>query len=121
VLNNLIINNSAALNDLGRYSETIKYMEEKLRHCENAQMHKIIADAYFHIGVVDKAVYHYERATKLNPLLDEAFYNLAVILYQQESFFNARMNIDKALQLQNNNYYIELRSHIEERIQMNAK
>jgi tetratricopeptide (TPR) repeat protein len=69
-------------------------------------MHKIVADAYFSIGVVDKAVYHYERATKLNPQLDEAYYNLAVILYQQNSFFNAKMNIDKALKLSKNNFYI---------------
>lgn len=68
-------------------------------------MHKIMADAYFNIGVVDRAVYHYERATKLNPQLDEAFYNLAVILYQQESYFNAKMNIDKALHLRKDNYY----------------
>lgn len=69
-------------------------------------MHKIIADAFFSIGVMDKAVYHYERATKLNAKLDEAYYNLAVILYQQDSFFNAKMNIDKALALKTNPYYL---------------
>ena len=69
-------------------------------------MHKIIADAYISIAVIDKAVYHYERSTKLNPKLDEAYYNLAVILYQQQSFFNAKMNIDKALHLSKNNHYI---------------
>lgn len=96
-------------------------MEERLRSCENDRMHKIIADAFFSIGVVDKAVYHYERATKLNAELDEAYYNLAVILYQQNSFFNARMNIEKALLKSTNPNYLELRHHIEERIQMNAQ
>jgi tetratricopeptide (TPR) repeat protein len=112
----LAINCSAALNELGRYSETIKCMEERLRHSENDLMHKNIADAFFSIGVMNKAVYHYERATKLNAKLDEAFYNLAVILYQQDSFFNAKMNIDKALWLNKNSHYLELRSYIEERI-----
>ena len=33
----------------------------------------------------------------MNDKFDEAYYNLAVILYNQSSYFNAKMNITKAL------------------------
>ncbi len=64
---------------------------------ENDKLHKNMGDAYYSINVLDKATYHYEKAIQVNSHLDEAFFNLAVILYRQESFFNAKMNIEKAL------------------------
>jgi hypothetical protein len=29
----------------------------------NPKLHKNLGDAYHHIGVIDKAIYHYEKAT----------------------------------------------------------
>lgn len=84
-------------------------------------MHKNIADAYYNINVLDKAIYHYERAIKSNSQFDEAYFNVAVILYRQESYFNAKMNIEKALTInKTEENYLELHSHIEERISMNG-
>jgi tetratricopeptide (TPR) repeat protein len=44
---------------------------------------KNIADAYHNVGMTDKAIYHYEKAIKLNAKFDEAYYNLSVLLYLQ--------------------------------------
>ena len=55
----LLVNKSAALNNLGRYSETIKLLEEQAKHSDNDKIHKTIADAYNSINVLDKAIYHY--------------------------------------------------------------
>jgi rhomboid protease GluP len=84
-------------------------------------MHKNIGDAYYNMSLTNKAVYHYEKAITLNDKYDEAFYNLAVILYTQESYFNAKMNIDKAIALQpDNDQYQELLLAVKERILMNS-
>jgi rhomboid protease GluP len=116
----LVVNKSGALNNLGRYSEAIKLLEEYLKVGENDKIHKNIADAYYNINVLDKAIYHYERAIKYNSQFDEAYFNVAVILYRQDSFFNAKMNIEKALRINNTQeHYLELHSHIQERISMN--
>ena len=42
----------------------------------------------------------YERATKLNPSLDEAFYNMAVCLMRMGELRRARMSIVRALEQQ---------------------
>ena len=87
---------------------------------ENDKLHKNLADAYYNIRVADKAIYHYEKAIRINSNLDEAHYNLSVLLYLQKSYFNAKMNIDKALQISSaNEDYRELLAHIEEKIQCN--
>ena len=66
-------------------------------------MYKNLGDAYYNKGITDKAIYNYEKAIKLNSKYDEAFYNLAVMLYIQKSYFNAKMNIDKAIACSNKN------------------
>lgn len=66
-------------------------------------MHKNLGDALFNLGNNDRAIYHYERATKIDEKYDEAYYNLAVMLYLQESYYNAKMNIDKAVRYQPKN------------------
>jgi Flp pilus assembly protein TadD len=69
------------------------------------------------LGDKDNAIYHYEKATQLNSKYDEAYYNLAVMLYLQESYFNALMNIEKAVNIQSQNVtYTELKAAIKERI-----
>ena len=44
-------NKAAALNVLGRYSESIMILEEYLVHFEHAKMYKNLGDAYFFIGI----------------------------------------------------------------------
>lgn len=76
-------NKSAALNILGRYSESIVILEKCLRCREKDYFYKNLGDAYFSISIYDKAIYNYEKALKLNESYDEAQYNLAVCLYIQ--------------------------------------
>jgi tetratricopeptide (TPR) repeat protein len=91
------------LNSLGRYSETVSFLTTKIDYLDSDKLHKCMGDALFNLGMIDRAIYHYEKATKLNDKYDEAYYNLAVILYLQESYFNAKMNIDKAIRWQAKN------------------
>lgn len=80
-----------------------------------------MGDALFNLGMNDRAIYHYEKATKINDKYDEAYYNLAVILYLQESYFNAKMNIDKAIRNNSKNpTYLQLLSAINERMVNNS-
>lgn len=62
-----------------------------------------MADAYFSISIYEKAVHNYEKAIKMNPNLDEAYYNLAVCLYMQGNFIEAQLNIQKALKISHKN------------------
>ena len=57
----LIISNNkaAALNVLGRYSESIMILEGCLSHREKDYLFKNLGDAYFSISIYDKAIYNY--------------------------------------------------------------
>ena len=90
-------NKAASLNVLGRYSESIVVLEGCLRHREKDYLFKNLGDAYFSISIFEKAIYNYEKALKLNDGYDEAHYNMAVCLYMQENYFNAKLAIKKAL------------------------
>lgn len=68
----------------------------KFRH-NNARLLKNLADAYYSIGNFEKSNYYYEKAVTLEDSLDEAHYNLAVSLFVQENYHNAKFAIMKAL------------------------
>lgn len=59
------INKSAALNKLGRYSESIVILEECLKFKQQAKLFKNLGDAYFSIGIFEKSNYYYEKAVGL--------------------------------------------------------
>ena len=61
----LNINKSAALNKLGRYSESIVILEECLKFKQQAKLFKNLGDAYFSIGIFEKSNYYYEKAVGL--------------------------------------------------------
>ena len=42
---------------------------------------------------------NYEKAVKLDPEYDEAFYNLAVTQFMQEEFTSALLNIREAVRI----------------------
>lgn len=70
---------------------------------------KNLADAYYSIGIYEKAIYNYENAVQLNPNLDEAHYNMAVCLFLQANYHHSQLSIDKALKLSpDNTHYKEL-------------
>lgn len=79
----LIINKSSALNMLGRYSESIVVLEECLKNKPHEKIYKNLGDAYFSIGILEKAGYYYEKAVSKADSYDEAHYNLAVCLFSQ--------------------------------------
>jgi tetratricopeptide (TPR) repeat protein len=99
----------------------VSFLTEKVNTSDNDKLHKNMGDALFNLGNIDRAIYHYEHATKLNDKYDEAYYNLSAILYLQESYFNAKMNIQKALHYQPcNPVYLELSVAIGTRIKQNS-
>ena len=59
---------------------------------------------------------NYEKAVKLDPEYDQAFYNLAVTQFMQEEYTSAMINIKEALRIdgQNENY-VELEREIVKR------
>ena len=60
---------------------------------------KNLGDAYFSIGIYEKAAFNYEKAVVLNSEFDEAYYNLAVSLFMQGYMNECKLNIEKALRL----------------------
>ena len=76
-----------------------------------------MADAYYSIGIYEKAIYNYENAVRLNNHLDEAYYNMGVCLYLQENYKSAQLHVHKALVLSpDNQNYIELESELKKKI-----
>jgi tetratricopeptide (TPR) repeat protein len=62
-----------------------------------------LGDAYFSIGIYEKAIYSYENAIKINNVMDEAYYNLSVCLFLQEKFYEAKFNVEEAVKLNSEN------------------
>jgi tetratricopeptide (TPR) repeat protein len=82
---------------LGRYSESIVVLEKCLKFRRKHYFYKNLADAYFSLGIPEKAVMNYEKAVRLDPQYDEAYYNLAVCEFLQSEYMSAQLNIDQAL------------------------
>ena len=62
-----------------------------------------MGDSYFSIGIYEKAAFNYEKAVTLNNEMDEAYYNLAVCLFLQGFFNECKLNVQKALRVNNKN------------------
>lgn len=61
---------------------------------------------------------NYEKAVRLDPGYDEAFYNLAVTQFLQEEYSSAKLNIDQATRIDCvNPAYKELAGEIAKRIE----
>jgi tetratricopeptide (TPR) repeat protein len=92
-------NKAAALNMLGRYSESIGILEKCLAFAKRDVYYKNLGDAYFSIAIFEKAIFNYESALRLNNQMEEAYYNLAVCYYMQEHLHEAQLNISEALKI----------------------
>jgi tetratricopeptide (TPR) repeat protein len=79
-------NKAAALNMLGRYSESIGILERCLAYSKRDIYYKNLADAYFSIAIYEKASRNYEQAIQLNSYFEEAYYNVAVCYYMQDHY-----------------------------------
>lgn len=103
---------------LGRYSESIVVLEKCLKFRRKHYFYKNLADAYFCLGIPEKAAMNYEKAIRLDPGYDEAFYNLAVTQFIQEEYTSSKLNIDNALKLDSTNEsYRELEREVSKRLE----
>lgn len=46
---------------------------------------------------------NYEKAVRLDPAYDEAYYNLAATQFIQQEYTSSKLNIDNALKIDPNN------------------
>ena len=84
-------------------------LEKCLRSRRKNYFYKNLADAYFCLGIPEKASMNYEKAVKLDTEYDEAYYNLAVTQFMQEEYTSAMMNIGYAVKIDpENETYLEL-------------
>jgi tetratricopeptide (TPR) repeat protein len=103
-------NKAAALNLLGRYSESIGVLERLLEKGGRDVLYKNLGDAYCSIGIYEKAIINYERGIQMNSEMEEAYYNLAVCYYMQEHLSEGRNNIEAALRINpDNEEYVQLK------------
>ena len=76
-------------------------------------LYKNLGDAYFNLGIVEKAVINYENATILNDDNHEALYNLAVCLFMQKNYDSSKLKVQRAMMMDHNNdSYLELYKQI---------
>lgn len=102
---------------LGRYSEAIPLLERCIQVKEIDRLFKNLADAFFMIGIYEKAAYNYEKAIAINGSTAEAHYNLAVCMYAQENYYNALLCIENALKLSpKETGYSELKDEIKQKL-----
>lgn len=107
----LFLNNkSAALNSLGRFSETVKILSA----CEplNEMGLKNLGNAYYGLGFLDHAISLYRKYLEDN-YDDEVYYNLGGCLYLIGEIEAAKMAIETALVSQPENVlYLDLQAQI---------
>lgn len=96
-------NKAAALNALGRYSESISFLEKIVMKDGRDIEFKNLADAYFCIGIHEKAILNYQKAVLMNPTMHEAEYNFALCLYMVGEMKEAKRRVQKAITLNPHN------------------
>lgn len=84
---------------LGRYSQSIVLLEESLQFKQTDRLYKNLGDAYCSVGIYEKAIQNYDRTIEINDKYDEVHYNLAVCLFLQQNYHQAKFAIVRALQL----------------------
>ncbi len=66
-------------------------------------MYKNLGDAYFNLGIVEKAIINYENSLVLNDDNHEALYNLGVCYYLQKNYDSSKLKVQRALMLDHEN------------------
>lgn len=98
----------------GNDAEAIRELKKALTlQPDYPDLHNYLGIAYGNAGMVDDAIEEFETALKINPKYIKARLNLALVLYENERYPEAKSNIEAVLQVQPenqlaNNLYAEL-------------
>lgn len=84
------------------YPDAVDYYEAALKKGERAQLHNKIGIADLQMLKINAAKKQFERATKVDPTIAEAFNNLGVADYVQMNFKGAIKNYEKAIKINPN-------------------
>lgn len=68
----------------GKSWEAMEQLKELTEHYpQNAHVHKLLGNAYFHMGLLDWAIESYRKAIRLDSKYIDAHYDLGVALYHR--------------------------------------
>ena len=92
----------------GRPDDSIRALKELLdQQPENAEAHFLLAADYAEIALLDKAVSHYDQALHLNPALDLARIQFALLHTAMDNIDDAAAVLDPFLKAETATYYTD--------------
>jgi tetratricopeptide (TPR) repeat protein len=88
----------------GNDAEAIRELKKAITlQPDYPDLHNYLGIAYGNAGMVDDAIEEFETALKINPKYIKARLNLALVLYENERYPEAKSNIEAVLQVQPEN------------------
>jgi len=88
----------------GNDAEAIRELKKAITiQPDYPDLHNYLGIAYGNAGMVDDAIEEFETALKINPKYIKARLNLALVLYENERYPEAKSNIESVLQVQPDN------------------
>jgi tetratricopeptide (TPR) repeat protein len=99
------------LMEKGAYTEAIEYLKKALdNEFDEGEILCNIAECYENMENLSSAKYYYFRAVKADPMLDDAYFGLAMIYKKQGKHKQREINLLKAIELDEleSMYHIEL-------------
>lgn len=84
----------------GKTWEAMEQLKELAESCpENAHVHKLLGNAYFHMGLLDWAIQSYRKALEINTQYIDAHYDLGLALYHRARVTEAITEFQTVLRL----------------------
>ncbi len=83
----------------GKVKDAIVYCEKAISIKEDPFLRKNLGDAYYLMGILNKAIFHLKRAIELNPSFPDAHYSLAVAYFQAGMLQEAIKEFEKTLEI----------------------
>jgi superkiller protein 3 len=88
----------------GNEAEAIRELKKAITlQPDYPDLHNYLGIAYGNAGMVDDAIEEFETSLKINPKYIKARLNLALVLYENERYPEAKINIEAVLQVQPEN------------------
>lgn len=78
-------------------------MEKCVEYKPRDIYYKNLGDAYYCVGILEKAVKNYDAALGLNPTMDEAEYNLATAMLMLNQMREAKRHVTRAIKIKPDN------------------